>query len=414
MLRYSSHVEIRLPNIQHNINRIREFYAPKATIIAMIKGQGYGNGLAPVGGYLHESCDIHHFGVATLGEAHHLLQSCPSIDAKGNHVFVCSDTEILNPAMQSAYEEQNRKAASGAGAQLWPILGTRGAVEHFCAQRRTTFADTPLCVKLNTGMNRLGLPRAELEALVPLLRASGGVDLLLQHFSISGAVGHPACASQYECFQRAKAFLRDAGVAVRATSASNSGAIEQGLGVEETYVRPGIMLYGPSSLDPATMTPGLRPWDGKACGFFYTKVLHRHVVRAGEHVGYGVRDNQAREDMVVVVVPTGYADGFSRFYKGMPVCVSPALPRGADEDLANLQGQIMGRVFGNVNMDMAAIAVVPSEVGRDIETLLREIRPETTVLLWGQDIGAKATAVNTIPYELMCGLTERIPRVYVQ
>lgn len=412
MLRYTTFVEVRLPNIKYNIDRIREFYAPKATIIAMIKGQGYGNGLVQVGGYLHDNCDIHHFGVAALGEGQRLLLSCPSIDTDGNNVIVFSDTEILNPDLQSAYEDQNKKAANHTGAKIWPILGTREAVEHFCSHRHTIFADTPLCVKLNTGMNRMGLTEDQLADLVPTLKESGGVDLLLQHFSISGSVGHPACKSQYDNFQKAKVFLREAGVEVRATSVANSGAIEQGLGVDETFVRPGIMLYGPTSLDPATVGPNLRPWDGKACGFFYTKVVHRYVVRAGQHVGYGVTDNEIKEDSVIVLTPTGYADGFSRFYKGMPVSVSPALPRGVDEDVANLQGQIVGRVFGNVNMDMAAIVVTPGEVGKDVETLLREIQPESKILVWGQDIGAKATAVKTISYELMCGLTERVPRIY--
>lgn len=420
MLRHSTYLEVRLAHIAHNINLIRTHYAPKATLIPMIKGNAYGNGLERVAGYLRDHCAVDHFGVASLGEAVAVLQgNAHNINCgRANHVVVFSDTELMDESLHHLYAEQNAKYRAGSGAQLAPVLGTEEHLQMFCKHRNTTFKDTPLCLKVNTGMDRLGVTPERLVELAPLLKENGGVDLLLQHFSVSGLVGHSFTKAQCEKFQQAKASLRGAGVEVRGTSAANSGAIEQRLAVEETYVRPGLMLYGPTSLAASSITPAeadqYRMWDGKCCGYFYTKVLHHYVAKAGSYIGYGITRNLVPEDAVIVLIPVGYADGFLRYYSNMPVTVSPAPPAGHEENPDVKASALVGVVHGNVNMDMAAVAVHPKAVGLSVEEIMRRIQPESRILVWGNDVAEKAVAVKSIPYQLMCGLSPRVPRRYVE
>lgn len=423
VMRHSTYLEVRLANIAHNVGLIRRHYAPHATLIPMVKGNAYGNGLSRVAGYLHDHCGVHHFGVAALGEATALLEdNSRTINASAaNNVVVFSDTEVMDESLHEVYRHHNGGSTSGSAgpARLWPVLGSARALDIFCKHRSTAFRHTPLCLKVNTGMNRLGLTLSELQERAPLLREHGGVDLLVQHFSVSGLVGHSFTKAQYERFQDAKALLSEAGVEVRATTTSNSGAIEQRIGVEEeTYVRPGLMLYGPTSLVrktiPVTDPPQYRLWDGKACGYFYTKVLAHYVVKAGSYVGYGLTRNLVPEDAVVVVLPIGYADGFLRYYTNMPVTVTPAPPRGCEEDPEVLSSALVGEAHGNVNMDMVAVVVYPSKVNRDLSTIMREVKDDSEVLVWGADVAEKAVVVKSIPYQLMCGLSIRVPRVYME
>lgn len=420
MLRHSTFLEVRLPHIAHNVQLIRTHYAPKATLIPMVKGNAYGNGLERVAGYIHDHCNVNHLGVASLGEALAVLKAnAHNIDVgRSNHVVVFSDTELMDESLHHLYADQNSKHKAGQGAQLMPVLGSEDQLQLFCKHRHTTFRDTPLCVKVNTGMNRLGITPERLLELAPLLKESGGVDLLLQHFSVSGLVGHSFTKTQYENFQSVKSGLRGAGVEVRGTSAANSGAIEQRLAVEETFVRPGLMLYGPTSIAASSITAAeadqYRMWDGKCCGYFYTKVLHHYVAKAGSYIGYGLTRNLVPEDAVVTLIPVGYADGFMRYFTGMPVAVTPAPQRGHEEDPEVTANTMVGLVHGNVNMDMAAVTVYPSQVGKSAEEIMQLIRDESRVLVWSNDVAAKALAVKSIPYQLMCGLSIRVPRRYIE
>ncbi|RNF14050.1 putative alanine racemase 2 [Trypanosoma cruzi] len=388
-MRHSTYVEVCLRNIAYNVECIRRI-AGKAELIPMVKGNAYGHGMGKVSEYLHNACGVHTFGVASLGEALELIESQPSIAEKAqNEIFVFSDTEVLNEGCQSYYQPCGRWAV-----RLTPILGTLPQLKAFCASN--AFNNSKLCLKLETGMNRLGLRFDELEEAVPILKQRGGVDLLLQHFGIAGSVERLAeTLSHYEAFKNAKKFLHDSGVEVRATSVSNSGAVEQRIGLEETYIRPGIMLYGPRSVTSKNL------WNGKFASCFYTKVLHHFPLRKGEGVGYDLTPVKA--DSVIVMLPIGYADGFLCTYKGMPIKVTP-------EDAAE---PIIGTVHGRINMDMAAVVVYPEEVGKNIGNIMTAVKKESRIRVWGDDIEEKAVSVGTIPHQLTCGLSIRVPRIYM-
>jgi alanine racemase len=185
-----------------------------------------------------------------------------------------------------------------------------------------------------------------------------------------------------EEFQKAKKILSDAGVEVKETSVSNSGAIEQKFGIEETFVRPGLMMYGPPSVEP-------RQWDGYQISKFVTTVLNTFQVKKGTPVGYGI--NVAGEDGFIAIIPVGYADWSVTTVSGSELLVNGR----------------KARFFARVNMDMAFLMFDPS--------VENKIKTGDRIEIWNHDnrvIADLATQMKTIPYHLMCGVTNRIPRIY--
>jgi alanine racemase len=365
-MRYSTFLEVNLGLLQDNITKIKRL--TKAKLLPMVKADAYGNGLVPISKFLVEDCEIKTLGCATLGEAIHLFSECPDLSAE---VLVFSDNEISNPEVSEAY----------ANFAITPVLHRPSDLETVLSN--SAFSKLPIVLKVNTGMNRLGLNLEELSTYAPRLK-NRGIKQLITHFARSSDLLKDGDKThrQMEEFAQAKKILKDAGVEVKETSVSNSGAIEQKFGLEETYVRPGLMLYGPYSVES-------RLWDGHQISRFVTKVLKTFIVKKGTPVGYGV--NVAPEDGLIAVVPVGYADLSLTHISGADITVNGH----------------KGKIFARVSMDMMFLMFETSVVGK--------IKEGDTVEIWNNDnrvICGLAESMKTIPYQLMCGVTKRIPRIY--
>jgi alanine racemase len=367
-MRHSTFLEVNLALLQENISKIKKLTPAK--IIPMVKADAYGNGMVPVSKFLVQECGINRLGCASLGEALHLFNQCPDLNAE---MMVFSDTEISNPDVAEAYNNY----------AITPVLHQKSDVERVLTD--ANLKKIPIVLKINTGMNRLGLSLTELSELAPQLK-NRGVKHLLTHFACSyySLKAGDKTHRQFEEFNQAKKILKDAGVSVMETSVANSGAIEQKFGVDETFVRPGLMMYGPQSVEP-------RIWDGHQISRFVTKVLKTFEVKKGTPVGYGV--NVAGEDGFVVLLPIGYAD----------LSLTNSTVTGADITLNGYKGKI----FARVNMDMMFVIFDKSVSGK--------IKTNDSVEFWNHDnrvINELALQMKTIPYQMMCGLTNRIPRTY--
>lgn len=367
-MRHSSYVEINLGLMAQNFNLIQNL-APKAKILPMVKADAYGNGLIPISQFLVNDCDVRVLGCASLGEALHLLHECPTLNSE---VWVFSDTELLNEKAREAYLNLN----------VLPVLHQVSDLEVVLKDKK--FSQLPLIIKINTGMNRLGFTQEDLEKYLPELKKRG-IKHLMTHFARSSNIlaAGDKTHKQFEEFQKVKKFLEDSGVAVEETSVSNSGAIEQSFGVEETYVRPGLMLYGPPSvLDPII-------WKGHQTSRWVTKILSTFMVKKGTPIGYGV--NVADKDSFIAVMPIGYGDGFLTYFSGTHLQVNG----------------VHGKVFGRVNMDMTFLQFNPED-----ET---KIKPGDMVEIWNHDnkvITDLANQNKALAYQLMCSVSSRIPRIY--
>lgn len=365
-MRHSTFLEVNLKLLQENFSKIKSL--TKAHVLPMVKANAYGNGLVPISKFLVEECEVNRLGCASLGEALHLFHECPNLNVE---MMVLSDTEITNPDYADAYNNYS----------ITPVLYNYSDVEYFL--KNAIFAKVPLVLEINSGMNRLGISLDELSELAPKLK-SRGVKHLMTHFARSSdkLKDDDKTHRQMDEFIEAKKILKDSGVEVRETSVANSGAIEQKFGVDETFVRPGLMLYGSYSVSP-------RIWDGHQISRFVTKVLKTFSVKKGVPVGYGV--NVAPEDCFIAVIAVGYADLSLTTASGAEIVVNGH----------------KGKIFARVNMDMMFLIFDNAAAGK--------IKPGDAIEIWNHDnrvIGDLAVAMKTIPYQLMCGLTNRIPRIY--
>jgi alanine racemase len=335
----------------------------------MIKADAYGHGLIPLGKFFAEEMLAQALGVATLGEAEALTLALP--DFKGR-VYVFSDTLVSEKTYHARYKSHT----------ILPVIADLASLEVFLSDG--CFKHLPLTLKLNTGMNRLGVAERDWEQAIALIKASGrrSVQHLMSHFACAAQKAAPGDQNQQqqESFARALALFRGAGLAIEETSLANSGAIEQGLSTEETWVRPGLMLYGPVNF--ATPT--------KLVSRLVTQVMRVFPVKRGEHVGYG--GAVVPGDGEMALLPIGYGDGFVTQSTGQ----------------AWAFGEASGSVFGRVNMDMSFLYFTGEHVGKVKEGMELE--------LWGTDGHARLEAwarhCGTHAYQALCGISSRVPRIY--
>lgn len=368
-MRQSSKLEVNLNYLIENYFKIKDI-ASHHEILPMVKANGYGNGLIEVSRSLIKDCSVSQLGVASLGEA---IEINKQLEHENVQLVVFSDSELENPQAWDWYEHN----------KIIPVIHRKSDLEIFLS--KNNFKNVPLYLKLNSGMNRLGL---DLEEILPYIKKikERGVDHLMSHFSgsyqklKSGDRSH----RQLDLFLRMKNELFSSGVEIRASSISNSGAIEQKFGLSESAIRPGLMLYGPWSTEPSL-------WKGKQISRLTTKVIRAFEAKKGTPLGYGI--NVLGEDSFVILVALGYGDGILTFMSGVEI---------------NIKGY-RGKIFGRVNMDMTYIVFSPDINGKIIENEIVEI--------WGHDntiIPHLSSQMKTNAYQVMTSVSLRVPREYIK
>lgn len=349
---------IRLAALAHNFHRIREA-ARGANVMAVVKGNAYGHGLASIATNLP---DADSFAVARFSEA------C-ALSAAG----------VTRPVvlLQGVANAEQLMEALARGYELVVHCERQLAMLEQARTGRAT-----VWLKVDTGMHRLGFPAAAVSGLLARLekcRAVGELRLMT-HLANADHRDDLATERQLETF---RGVLRhfDGHVSV-ANSAGLLGWPESvcaGSAAPRSWVRAGICLYGVSPFPGTTGRDfGLQPVME-----FGTSLIDVKPVRAAERVGYG-GSWQATGDTVLGIVAAGYGDGYSRFIpSGTPVLV----------------GGRRAKVAGRISMDMAAIDLGPDatdDVG-------------APVTLWGDSLPVEEVAAyaGTIPYQLLAGITHR-------
>ena len=258
---------------------------------------------------------------------------------------------------------------------LSAVVHHEAQVEALCVARLDRRID--VFVKVNTGMNRLGLPVGRIAQTVSRLRGSNSVRSLtmMMHFA---AADEPDGLSEPLALFRAIAGKFDLPVSL----ANSAGVIRYGE-VGGDIVRPGIMLYGASPFATAAGTAarlGLRPVMS-----LRSRIIAVQSLEPGARVGYGgaYRAGHAHR---IGIVACGYADGYPRH-----------APEGTPVDVAGVRTRLVGRV----SMDMLSVDLSPVPAAQ----------PGTAVELWGAavPVDAVAAGAGTIGYELLCAVTQRVP-----
>ncbi len=242
-------------------------------------------------------------------------------------------------------------------------------------------------LKLNSGMNRLGLSELNYRETFHKLHALGFQVNHLTHFANSDELGiDPTVDAQLEVFQKATQSLSGE------RSLANSGAILWHRHTLADWCRPGIMLYGAS---PTGKFSDISHADLKPTMLLRSQVISIQEISSHHHVGYGGRFTPKNTTRIAVIA-CGYADGYPRHAPdGTPVWI------GSGNQLS--AGQVCP-LAGRVSMDMITVDVsdmVGVQVGTPVE-------------LWGEyvPIDDVASASGTVGYELMCALASRVPVIH--
>jgi alanine racemase len=372
----STVADVDLDAIAHNLKTISAFLKaeprePGASvpgIVAVVKANAYGHGAVPV--------------ASALEKAGATMLACADIEEAVALRRAGIGVEIL------VFGALGVSDVSGVfDNRLTPTISTPSAGRALQAAAAARGVRLRYHLKIDTGMNRLGLRYDNLSRTLPELIASENLEIagLYTHFATADDPKNPLMEEQRTRFERVRAHLAGQGIRPRLVHAANSAALLRDSRVWFDLVRPGLLLYGVVP-PPLASTLSLRP----ALSLRSRLVAVKHI-RAGEIVSYGARFVADRPTRIAVV-PAGYADGLDTRLEGRGI----ALVRGR-----------RARVVGAVCMDMLMLDIT------DIEAY-----PGDEVVFLGAQGGERievremASAIGTIPWEILCRLGSRIERRY--
>ena len=365
--------EIDLEALAHNFRVIRERVGPGVKILAAVKANAYGHGAVECSTRLERE-GVDWFGVALPEEGIELRTAGIS------KPILCMGG--IWAGQESLCVQQN----------LTPVVYRLDALEALERAVRKAQNTVDVHVKIDTGMGRLGV-RAEdvLNFCAALKRFKNiRVDGLMTHLASADDEQQTAfTAHQLQRFERAVATFRDHGFKPVYIHAANSAGLFTFAESRGNMVRPGGTLYGftrdvlPTNSD----IPILRPVMS-----LYSRIALLKRVPKGEKLGYGGTFETTR-DSVIATVPIGYDDGYRRAFSNRARVI--------------VRGQF-APVVGRVSMDLTIIDV----------TDVTDVALDDRVTLLGSDGNCSITAEDlgelggTISYEITCGISNRVPRVY--
>lgn len=370
---FPNKVEIELSALRHNLAQVRSILSPGTAVTAVVKADAYGHGLVNAA-KTFEAAGAERLAVAHLLEAVRLRQAgikCPVL-------LLCG---ILSSEEAGVVVEND----------LIPVLHEPSTAEALSRESLRKGKRTPVQLKIDTGMSRLGLPFNETGRFVDdVIRHKGVVpEGLLSHLSSADEEDRRFTELQIRRFKDSLQTALAAGMSIEASSLANSAGL---IGYPEAHfgmVRPGIVLYG-GSISPDLMPiVSLRP-----AMTFKAKVLQVRELPAGAPVSYG-RTYITGRITRTAVISAGYSDGLPR-----------ALSNTGRVMIRGRKVSIIGRVCMNLTMaditDMSG--VYPGEeavfMGR-----------QGNAVLTGDEVAA---ACNTISYEIYCALGKCLERTTIK
>lgn len=346
--------EIDLEALQHNLSVVRR-YAPRAKVMAVIKANAYGHGLVRIARALEDADAL---AVARVDEALRLrqagirrriavLQGFGSEEELQRHIDYDLEAVVHSFHQIDLLEHRDGRSA----LKIW--------------------------LKIDTGMNRLGFTVGEAADVIQRVQHCTVVKQpfdTMTHLASADDPVNPFTARQIEAFGG----VETPNLGER--SIGNSAGLIGWPSTIADWVRPGLMLYGISPIPETGATSlGLKPVMS-----FHSRVISVKAVQAGETVGYG-NSWVCPHDILLGVIAIGYGDGYPRAARpGTPVLVN---------------GQRVPLV-GRVSMDMLTVDLSSQP----------HVKPGDRATLWGKSLPVEDIAkhADTIPYTLVCGVTQRV------
>ncbi len=362
---HQTELEINLDALAQNLNHFRTLLNPATKIMVVVKAFSYGTGSYEIANMLQFQ-RVDALAVAFADEGVTLREGGITLPIM-----------IMNPEI-TAHETILQH-------DLEPEIYSFSILEGFSvAVRKNGLNQFPVHIKLDTGMNRLGFSEREMEMLIGTLHKHPEIHIqsIFSHLAASDREEHDEFTyKQIKRFEEMSENIMASLDYPVTRHILNSSGIERFPHAQFDMVRLGIGLYGVSSFNQGRM---------KNVSTLKSRISQLKTVPAGESIGYG-RSSVATEEMEIAIVPVGYADGLNR-------------------KLGNRIGEFVVKntrvpVVGDICMDMCMVDVTGLNVSVDDEVEIFGEKNRVTEL---------AKKIDTIPYEILTSISQRVKRVYFQ
>lgn len=358
-------LEINLNAISHNLNFYKSKLKPETKLMVMVKAFGYGSGGFEIAKLLfHHKVD--YLGVAFADEGIALRKAGIELPIM-----------VLNPEMTSFQ--------SIIQYNLEPeIYGIRGLKAFIKIAEQKKLNHYPIHIKLNTGMNRLGFDPEMLTEFISIIKNNASVEIksILSHLASSDVPSHKEfTVTQITDFKKYATLISQTLAINPILHISNTSAISNFPEAEFNMVRLGIGLYGISNCE-------IESKQLETVGTLKSIISQIRTIKKGESVGYS-RRFIAKNTTKVATIPIGYADGISRAW-------------GNELGYVVINNQ-NAPIIGSICMDMLMVDVTNINCFEGTE-----------VILFGKELSVAqmAKSINTIPYEILTSISQRVKRVF--
>jgi alanine racemase len=358
--------EINLGNLAYNFHQVKKAVSSGVKVMVTVKADAYGHGLIPVAGKL-VSCGVDYFGVASIDEGIELRKA-----------GIKSPILVLGMVLTKDIEPLFKYGLT----QSVSSQSLTDALNRLAVKKRKRIN---VHIKVDTGMGRIGVLYHD--ALRFIKKTSK-----LKYLNIEGIFTHLPCADtnrsftlyQIEIFKQLLEELKRSGIHIPLVHTANSLGVS---GYKESYfnmVRPGLIIYG---LHPAQDLP----FKLKPVLSLKTRAIYVKKVPSGWGISYG-HIYVAEKSTRIVTLPIGYGDGYPRILSNQgPVLI----------------GGKRFKISGRVCMDQIMVDVGDAAVKIGDEVVLIGAQGKNKITT--EELAGLA---GTIPYEIVCGLGSRIPRLY--
>ena len=363
---HKTRLEVNLSIVQQNFKIHRSLLKPSTKIMAMVKAFSYGAGSYEIASLLQQN-GVDYIAVAYVDEGVELRKA-------GIHLpIMIMNAEADGFASLVEYDLEP-EVFSLEHARSLDVFLSREGIQHF-----------PVHLKIDTGMHRLGLDEEQVEQYLTAFKTSRFIiQSVFTHLVASEDPQQDDFTSrQLKMFEKLADTIQSAVGYPILRHASNTAAIHRHPEAAYEMVRLGIGLYGVSSASGKSLPL-------KEAVELKTTIAQIRRVKKGESVGYG-RSRLLEKDTTIATIRIGYADGFPR-------------------SLGNGRGTVLIRgiaypTIGNVCMDMTMINLGDDDL----------IQVDEDVLVFGREhsITTIAQQAHSIPYEIMTGISVRVPRIYL-
>ncbi len=372
----ATRAEIDLTAFRHNLQNLRKYLDPQTRIMAIVKADAYGHGAVSCARIAVESGAANYLGAGVIEEGIELREN-------GLNAPIL----ILGSIFPDEAEDLVRH-------NLATILCTQPLAQALSKEAEKQDKTVSVHIKVDTGMNRLGISPKNLPALLDQVRNLKNlkIEAVSTHFSSADDEDLSVTQAQLEKFQTALTILQKEGVHTPIVHCANTSALFKFPESHFNMVRPGLILYG------VLPSPSLRPVIDQGENPFQpvmqwkSQIILLKPIAKNQPVSYSGSFTTQR-DSLIATLPIGYADGLHRMLSNkMDVLI---------------RGRRAPQV-GNICMDMILIDV----------TDIPDVQAGDEVVIFGRQgdemISVEELAVKgkTIPYEILCSVSKRVPRIY--